>query len=113
MGNRLKAGTKNPQRPTVGDETIDDGLNTYAKSMAEAMEKAFMEEWPIIMETDKPEMNSHLQLMFISVAQGVVRHLFDNISAIKVDIPRVSGSGLTITTEEKSLKKVEVSGKLY
>jgi len=57
---KIKAGSLNPQLPT--DVNRRDGLPPNVESMAAAMEKAFEKEWPIIMKTEKPEMNgSHLK----------------------------------------------------
>jgi hypothetical protein len=79
----LKAGTK--KIGPIGHE------NQYAGSMAAAMEHAFMEEWPIIMGSDAPAPNDHMRLLFIAVAQGVVRHLKSNENSITVNVP--SGGG--------------------
>ncbi len=105
MADYLKAGTLKEEAPT----SPYAGVDPYVGSMAEAMEKAFEAEWPIIMETEKPKKSKHLQLMFIAVAQGVVKHLRDNISAITVEVPKISTSG----TEDEPLKNVETEGRLH
>jgi len=59
----------------------------YANSMAAAMEKAFMEEWPKAMKDQPlPQSNDQMRLLFIAIAQGVVRHLVDHPEAIAVTI---------------------------
>ena len=63
-------------------------------------ENAFLKEWPVIMGNEKPapEGNDQMRLMFIAIAQGVVRHLLDNEAAITVN----TGSGpvaVQITTD--------------
>ena len=63
------------------------GADQYSDSMAEAMEKAFMREWPVIMGSDPPlPGNDHMRLLFIAVAQGMLRYLVDNPDAITVSI---------------------------
>ncbi len=98
MAHKLKAGTKNSTQPIQ-----------YSGSMAHAMEKAFMEEWEHIMGSGKPEMNDQVRLLFIAVAQGVIRHLVDNKRAFKIDIPS-STSG---TSSEVSVKRIDTEGLLY
>lgn len=62
----LKAGT-------IGD---------FSDSMAEVIENAFLEEWPEAMGgADKPETNPQMRLLFVAVAQGVVRYLTDHAEA--------------------------------
>lgn len=107
---KIKAGTKNSILPHPSRR---DELDPYVQSMAEAMENAFEEEWPIIMGTDKPKKSDHLQLMFIAIAQGVVKHLSDNVDSFIVDIPSVSGNGITVNTVEKKLKRIDSRGILY
>ena len=48
----------------------------YTNSMAEAMENAFLNEWPNIMGGQpKPQPNDQMRLLFMAIAQGVVQHL--------------------------------------
>ena len=78
MGTELKAGS-------YKNASLD------ADSMAKAMEQAFIKEWPSVMKTDSPDVNTHLQLMFVSIAQGVVKHLEENKDAFVVD--RINNGG--------------------
>lgn len=69
----LNSGTRAPGSPT------------YGGNMAAAMEKAFREEWPYVMgDADLPASNEQLNLMFRAVAQGVIRHLQENCTSLKV-----------------------------
>jgi len=71
----LDSGTKAP------------GSDTYSGSMTDAMEKAFREEWPYVMgDADLPASNEQLNLMFRAVAQGVIRHLRQNCTSMKVTV---------------------------
>ncbi|MCB0628740.1 MAG: hypothetical protein R2824_25510 [Saprospiraceae bacterium] len=93
----LKAGTKDPN-------------HSYADSMAQDMEEAFKAEWKYIMGSDPaPVVDQQLQLMFIAVAQGVIRHLKNNITAITVDVRDTSGN----SDANRELKAVKTTGKLY
>ncbi len=103
MSNFLKAGTKQRETPLL------DGVEPYIGSMAEAMEKAFKKEWPVIMRSAEPVVNDHLRLIFIAIAQGVIKHLKDNKEAITVRVPNMSGSG----TQIRSLENVNTEGKLH
>ena len=63
-------------------------IQDYVNSMAQAMENAFLEEWPRIMSDDqpKPKSNDQMKLLFIAIAQGVVRHLADHPESFDVSI---------------------------
>jgi hypothetical protein len=75
----LKAGSKK-----IGFAQNPD-YDNYDGSMAEAMEKAFEKEWPFIMgSAPKPPSSPEMQLLFIAIAQGVVKHLVSNASAIQI-----------------------------
>ena len=57
---------------------------SYNGSMAEAIEKAFIEIWPSIMNSPAPPVSNEMKLLFIAVAQGVVKHLQDNADAFNI-----------------------------
>ena len=60
---------------------------TYNGSMADAMAQAFKEEWPTVMgDADVPASNEQMNLIFRAVAQGVIRHLKQNCSSMKVEV---------------------------
>ena len=80
----LKAGSK------------QDG-SSFANSMADAMRKAFLEEWPYVMEgADLPVDTKQMEMLFAAVAKGVVRHLVAKANSFKV---KVTISGTTYTGE--------------
>lgn len=55
--------------------------------MAEAIEASFKEAWPTLMgDLPLPESNDQSKLMFIAVAQGVVKHLVAHPEAFKVTV---------------------------
>ena len=88
----LDSGTKAP------------AASSYSGSMTDAMEKAFKEEWPYVMgDADLPASNEQLNLMFRAVAQGVIRHLKQNCTSMKVtvsiDIGDESYSGTGTVTD--------------
>jgi hypothetical protein len=73
----LKAGTKK-----ITPTPLVDG---YSGSMASAIEKAFLDGWTESMGGQpKPESNDQMRLLFIAIAQGVVKHLKENPTAFKV-----------------------------
>lgn len=92
----LDSGTKAP------------GSATYSGSMADAMEKAFKEEWPYVMgDADLPASNEQLSLMFRAVAQGVIRHLKQNCTSLKVTVNiNVGGDNYTANG---SVSDIEIS----
>ena len=77
----------------------------WEDSMAAAMVQAFKNTWPLIMEGQEvPEITDQMRLMFIAVAQGVVRHLVDHPEAFVANIAEhtghrheLSGTGTTTT----------------
>ncbi len=69
-------------------------INDMTSSMAEAMEAAFLEEWPNAMGSqEKPTMNNQMRLMFVAMAKGVVRHIVANPDAFKVTIASANAGG--------------------
>lgn len=73
--------------------TIAPGAVSYSGSMAAAMEKAFMEEWPTVMkDADLPASSEQLNLMFRAISQGVIRHLKQNSTSMKVTVTVQIGS---------------------
>ena len=68
--------------------------SSYENSMASAMEVAFKEEWQNFMgNAPVPESNPQMQLMFVSIAKGIVQHLHDNFNAFAVHVDINSGDG--------------------
>lgn len=86
----LDSGTKAP---------VPD-IRIYSGSMAAAMEQAFKEEWPTVMgyDTDPPASSEQLNLMFRAIAQGVIRHLQQNSTSMKVTVT-VNIGGFNYTGE--------------
>lgn len=79
--------------------TKSSATDEYTNSMAEAMEKAFLNEWPGIMGSDPPKTDNQVRLLFIAIAQGVIRHLKNNESSITVNVPTIGVVASTITTD--------------
>ena len=71
----------------------------YSGSMAEAIEHAFRSEWPSVMKSmSLPATTSpDLQLLFVAVAQGVVKHLYANASSFQVQVTITDSGGTTYT----------------
>lgn len=92
--NKLKAGT-------TGD---------LENSMAEAMVTAFQTEWAKIMDEDQPppDFTPQMKLMFIAIAQGVVKHLVDNAGAIKVNVNNTTLSGNTTTHKHSTSVSITI-----
>ncbi|MEL6655216.1 MAG: hypothetical protein AAFY48_02125 [Bacteroidota bacterium] len=65
---------------------LNSGFINYTNSMASAMQEAFFDAWEDYMgeDQDPPEVNPQMQLMFVAVARGVVRHLTENPDAFEV-----------------------------
>ncbi len=58
----------------------------YENSMAQSMEEAFLAEWPKAMgDAEAPKPNNQMRLMFVAVAQGIVKHLHQNPGAFHID----------------------------
>lgn len=84
---RLKAGTKATVIPSATEDN-------YSASMAEAMEAAFNSEWKNVMgDATKPQPSDQMQLLFISIARGIVKHLYDNHEAFTVKVDPNTGYG--------------------
>lgn len=78
MGTSLKAGT----------------IADFTGSMAEEMANAFLSEWAPAMDPQpKPtEINNQMRLMFVAIAQGVVKHLKENPGAFAVSVSDGKGT---------------------
>lgn len=85
--------------------------DSIADSMAAAMENAFRAEWPKVMgdDQDVPDPSPEMRLLFVAVAQGVIRHLKDNAQALEVTV----GSAATTHDHEGTVTEVNVEGTLY
>ncbi|UOQ64810.1 hypothetical protein [Hymenobacter volaticus] len=74
----LNAGTKQEQAP---------GVDEFANSMAAAMENAFLKEWPKVMGGQPaPTSTDQMRLLFIAVAQGMIRYLKTHEADITVRV---------------------------
>lgn len=73
----LKAGTK----------------NDYTGSMAEAIEHAFQKAWPHVMGGKGPESNPQMELLFIAIAQGVVKYLSTHSDSFEVEVQGGGNAG--------------------
>ncbi len=69
-------------------------LEDIIGSMAEEMEQVFREELPIVVPgADPGRGEAERRLLFVAVAQGVVRHLVANPNAFKVEVSLTDGEG--------------------
>lgn len=63
---------------------LNSGTGSYGGSMAEAIEQAFLEQWLGIMGSAPPDPSPQMKLLFLAVAEGVVRHLVANPQAFEI-----------------------------
>ncbi len=87
----------------------------FANSMAEAMETALAEEYQALKGEALPGAGEADRRMLLSaIAQGVVRHLRDNLDAfaLSVEVTQVTGTsdGPLMTSENLSPIDVQVDG---
>jgi len=80
----------------------------YTGSMAQAIEQAFRTAWPTFIKTmDLPATTSpDMQLLFVAIAQGVVKYLADHDDSFKVTVTVSGGYTATATVN------VETTGTL-
>ncbi len=94
---------------TERKDPINPNLDLYAGSMAEAIEDAFKKEWVNVKGGSAPstESNRELKLLFVAIAQGVVKHLTENPESFKVKTV-VSGEsvGGSVSSIETKLDSV-------
>ncbi|MGB5569704.1 MAG: hypothetical protein WBM81_10420, partial [Sedimenticolaceae bacterium] len=63
--------------------TVDD----FNSSMAEAMEQALAQEYQKLKNEGLPDMGEDdRRMLFAAIAQGVVRHLKDNLTAFAISV---------------------------
>ena len=71
---------------------------TYTNSMADAIEKAFLAEWPKVMiDQPVPDSNDQMRLLFMAIAQGVVQHLVDHPEAFTITVRNLQNEPLPVT----------------
>lgn len=79
---------------------LNSGTASYEGSMAQAIEQAFLEQWPGIMGSDPPDTSPQMKLLFLAVAEGVVRHLVANPQAFEIQFSGFD-SGVNLRIEIK------------
>lgn len=78
----LKAGNVNESQPNTPDE----------QSMAQAIEDAFREQWPLVMgDRELPEDNPQTKLLFAAIARGIITHLIQHPEAFRVLVTQSNG----------------------
>ena len=83
--------------------------DNYTGSMAQAIEHAFREEWPYVMGGEKPESNPEMKLLFIAIAQGVVKYLKQHADSFRV---QVQGGGVA-GTKNGEVSEIQTVGILH
>ena len=75
-------------------------------SMARAIEKAFLDNWGKAMgnEIDKPKPNKQMQLLFVAVAEGVIKHLIDNPLSITITLKNNNNNSRTYNNSTLTIK---------
>lgn len=69
-------------------------LQDISGSMADSMEQVFREALPsVVAGADPNKGDAERRLLFVAVAQGVVRHLAENHDAFKVEVNLSNGEG--------------------
>ena len=76
----------------------------FAASMAEAMDKAFLEEWRAVKGTALSGLGEEdRRILLVAIAQGVVAHLQQHAEAIRVEVnvtdTQGEGRAVEINTE--------------
>jgi hypothetical protein len=90
MANALIPGTLFPTAPaTTADLT---------GSMAQDMINAFAAEWPNAMgNAAVPASTPQMELMFVAIAQGVIKHLQTNAGALSITVTQSDGTQATVS----------------
>ena len=86
----------------MADPKLEPGrvsASDFTASMAEAMDKAFVEEWLAVKGTPLPSLGEEdRRILLVAIAQGVVAHLQQHIEAIQVEVnvthPEVLGGAV-------------------
>ncbi|MGB5641152.1 MAG: hypothetical protein WBM63_18735, partial [Sedimenticolaceae bacterium] len=89
--------------------TVDD----FNSSMAEAMEQALAQEYQKLKNEGLPDMGEDdRRMLFAAIAQGVVRHLKDNLTAfaISVETTQVTGEAGAPLMRSDNPAGIAVSG---
>ncbi|WP_127556034.1 hypothetical protein [Saccharospirillum alexandrii] len=89
--------------------TVDD----FAGSMAEAMERALMEEYQAVKSEAMPGIGEEDRRMLLcAISQGVVRYLKDNLDAfvLSSDVTQVTGEADAPLIQSTNPSAISVSG---
>lgn len=84
-------------------------VSDFTGSMAQAMEEAMKKEYQAIKGEPLPDMGvEDRRMLFAAIAQGVVRHLKDNVDAFDVSTILHPSSTATTTVDD-----IQTTGTLY
>ena len=76
--------------------------------MADAMMEAFKKEYPNFIGGPAPDDTKQMKLLFVAVAQGMVRHLVANKDAFRINVQNNSSHA-----HNANISNIETTGTLY
>ena len=85
---------------------------SFTASMAEAMDKAFLEEWKSVKGTTLSSLGEEdRRILLVAIAQGVVAHLQTQVEAIRVevDVTDHQGDGTAVEIKAEGLMGILTS----
>jgi hypothetical protein len=81
----------------------------FAASMAEAMDKAFLQEWRAVKGTALSGLGEEdRRILLVAIAQGVVAHLQQHAGAIRVEVSvtNTQGEGRAVEISTEGLMRI-------
>jgi hypothetical protein len=91
-------------QPRIKPGTVAD----FNHSMAEAMENALRQEYVALKEVPMPDMAAEdRHMLFVAIAQGIVRYLTDNLDAIEVNVTTTQDDPM-IRSENATIEVTQV-----
>lgn len=86
-------------------------LSDFSNSMAAAIEQAFQSEWNANKDIPLGDDDTDRKIMFAAIAQGVVRHLQDELNgSLNIDVSVTQISGNNIASSSGSVSVTQNSG---
>ncbi|MCM1983270.1 hypothetical protein [Lyngbya confervoides] len=84
-------------------------FDSFSDSMAQEIEQAFRDQWPLFMGEDLPvpDESPQSRLLFVAIARGIITHLVNHPEAFQVMVTLAGGTTASGTVEAISAEDVE------
>lgn len=75
----------------------------FENSMAAAIQESFKTSWKDVMKTDAPPPSNEMKVLFLAIAQGVIKHIVSNPGAFVIKIESPVGDDINFIAKVDSI----------